>query len=235
MPHIPHLKRWVIALVCAAAAVHGAAFAADRSEVKPATEASVLAEPSDLQAVAKLFVSDKGRDWNAYNALPRIQWADAKPRQLSPGRYARHGNLLLRGFAVKAIPNGQPGMDYATAQRNEGESTLSVRGTRGKVESIGITKPFYSDDYLNILRTQLGATAQIVTIADGCSPEPYEEGAGRGAFFVVSINGQGPLFVQASQQDGGKYSAGHTVFQLTRVRPSDAIAELRCSDGRREK
>lgn len=185
-------------------------------------------EASDLQTLATVFASDQGRDWTAYRSLPRINWADATHTQRQAGRYSRRATILLRGLSVREIPNGRPGSDYKVVERNEGESTLSIDGSESAVESISISKPFYSDDYLNILKTQFGASAAVSLVADQCAPGEYEEGAGSGAFFAISLGDGNKLYVEASQQDGGKYTAGFTVFKLTRARPSQAIAELSC-------
>lgn len=192
------------------------------------TGQSTPAEPSALLAVARLFASDQGRDWNAYAALPQITWTDPAPVARGPGVYFRQGTVLLHGFAVEDVPNGVPGMEHGTVRRNEGQSTLTLIGSQTEVGTVAISKPFYSDDYAAILRNQLGAGAQFVPIADQCAPAPYDEGAGPGAFFKVSITGRDIVYARASQQDGGKYTGGFTVFELTRPHPSQAMAELGC-------
>ncbi|WP_363796686.1 hypothetical protein ABU614_15535 [Lysobacter firmicutimachus] len=192
------------------------------------TGQSTPAEPSALLAVARLFASDQGRDWNAYAALPQIAWTDPAPTEQGPGVYFRQGTVLLRGFTVEDIPNGVPGMEHGTVRRNEGQSTLTLIGSQTDVGTVAISKPFYSDDYAVILRNQLGAAAQFVTIADQCAPAPFDGGAGPGVFFELSIPGRDIVYARASQQDGGKYTAGFTVFELTRNKPSNAITELGC-------
>lgn len=183
---------------------------------------------TDMQAAAEAFASDKGRDWDAYATLSTVKWKDSVPQEFVAGRYSRSGEILLQGFTTKDIPNGKPGTEYATVKRNEGESTLNVTGTLSGVETVSISKPLYSDDYLSILKNQFGSAAAVATIADQCPAPEYEEGAGSGAFFEVSLAGNRKLYVQASQKDGGKYTDGFTVFDLTRTRPTDAIAQLNC-------
>ena len=196
------------------------------------TGRSTPAEPSALLAVARLFASDQGRDWSAYAALPQIAWTDAAPVERGPGVYFRQGTVLLHGFAIKDVPNGVPGMEHGTVRRNEGRSTLTLIGSQTEVGTVAISKPFYSDDYAAILRNQFGAAAQFVTIADQCAPAPFDEGAGPGAFFELSIPGRDIVYARASQQDGGKYTAGFTVFELTRTHPSQAMAELGCKQSK---
>ncbi|ALN81291.1 hypothetical protein [Lysobacter antibioticus] len=191
-------------------------------------ETPASAEPSALLAVATVFASDRGHDWNAYAALPQIAWTDSAPTEQGPGVYFRQGTLLLRGFTVEDVPNGVPGMEHGTVRRNEGQSTLTLIGSQTEVSTVAISKPFYSDDYAAILHNQLGAAPQLVTIADQCAPAPYDEGTGPGAFFELSIPGRDIVYARASQQDGGKYTAGFTVFELTRTHPSQAMAELGC-------
>lgn len=192
------------------------------------TDQPTPAEPSALLAVARVFASDQGRDWNAYAALPQITWTDPAPTEQGPGVYFRQGTVLLRGFADEDVPNGVPGMEHGTVRRNEGQSTLTLIGSQTDVGTVAISKLFYSDDYAAILRNQFGAAAQLVTIADQCAPAPYDEGAGPGAFFELSIPGRDIVYARASQQDGGKYTAGFTVFELTRTHPTQAMAELGC-------
>lgn len=192
------------------------------------TGQSTPTEPSALLAVARVFASDQGRDWKAYAALPQIAWTDPAPTEQGPGVYFRQGTVLLRGFTVKDVPNGVPGMEHGTVRRNEGQSTLTLIGSQTEVSTVAISKPFYSDDYAAILHNQFGAAARLVTIADQCAPAPYDEGTGPGAFFELSIPGRDIVYARASQQDGGKYTAGFTVFELTRARPSQAMAELGC-------
>ncbi|MEH6419654.1 hypothetical protein [Pseudomonas sp. CGJS7] len=182
---------------------------------------------SDMQAAASVFASERGRDWDAYGALSQVKWKDSVPQEFTAGRYSRSGTVLLQGFTIKDIPNGKPGSDYATTKRNEGESTLTVAGTLSGVDSVSIRKPLYSDNYLGVLNNQFKA-ARISTIADQCPAPEYEEGAGEGAFFEVSLADNRKIYVQASQKDGGKNTDGFTVFDLTRQRPSDAISELNC-------
>ncbi|WP_064749982.1 hypothetical protein [Lysobacter antibioticus] len=199
-----------------------------RSSPPAHTGQSTPAEPSALLAVARVFASDRGRDWNAYAALPQITWTDPAPVARGPGVYFRQGTVLLRGFADEDVPNGLPGMEHGTVRRNEGQSTLTLIGSQTDVGTVAISKPFYSDDYVAILRNQLGAAAQLVMIADQCAPAPFDEGAGPGAFFELSIPGRDIVYARASQQDGGKYTAGFTVFELTRTHPTQAMAELGC-------
>jgi hypothetical protein len=194
----------------------------------PAIKQLTPAPTNDMQAVAIVFASDKSRDWDAYAKLSQVKWNDPTLQERTAGHYGRSGTILLQGFTVKDIPNGKPGLDYATVKRNEGESTLNVTGTLSGVESVSISKPLYSDNYLNILKNQFGRTAEVVTIAEQCPAPEYEEGAGNGAFFEVSLAGGAKIYVQASQKDGGKYTDGFTVFDLSRTRPSEVITELNC-------
>lgn len=217
-----------IAVLGLAACQQNHAASASQTAEKPIAEQATPAPASDMQTAAAVFASDKGRDWDAYSALTQVKWVQPAPKEFATGRYSRSGEILLQGFGIKDIPNGKPGTDYATEKRNEGESILTATGTLSGVESVSIAKPLYSDDYLHILKTQFGSTANVTAIADQCPAPEYEEGAGNGAFFEVSLSGGNTIYVQASQKDGGKYTDGFTVFDLTRTRPSDAIAELHC-------
>jgi hypothetical protein len=212
-----------IALLSLAGCQKGTAAVESPASSKPGTERIAPAQSSDMLASAELFVSEQGRDWTAYSALPQIKWVDPSPKEYAPGRYSQHGKILLLGFSVKEVPNGRPGPDYATTKRNEGESTLSINGSQAAVESISISKPFYSDDYLDVLKNQFGTAAEVSTIADGCPPGEGEEDARNGAFYAISLAGGDKIYLQASQQDGGKYTAGFTVFTLTRTQPSGAM------------
>lgn len=206
----------------------GTASASDPDIKKPKVEQAAPVALSDMRAAAELFASEKGRRWDAYESLPEVKWIDPSQKQYSPGRYSRSGKVLLLGFSIKDIPNGKPGPEFEVTKRNEGESILSLTGSQAEVESISISKPLYSDNYLDTLKKQFGNTAEVAVIAEKCSAGEYEEGAGEGAFFAVSTAGKDPIYVQASQQDGGKYTAGYTVFNLTRGKPSEAIAQLNC-------
>lgn len=186
------------------------------------------ATTSDMQAVAALFASEKGGDWDAYSSLSEVNWTDPTPKETIKGRYSRSGRILLKGFSIKDIPNGRPGTEYATAKKNEGESTISISGSLSGVESVSISKPLYSDDYLEILKNQFGAS-NVSVIANKCPAPDYQEGAGDGAFFEATLADKRQVFIQASQQDGGKYTGGFTVFDLARTRPSEAIAAMNCS------
>lgn len=194
----------------------------------PRSEQIAQTTTSDMQAVATLLASEKGSDWEAYSSLREVSWIDPSPQETIKGRYSRSGKILLKGLSVKDIPNGRPGTEYTTAKKNEGESTISISGSLSGVESVSISKPLYSDDYLGILKNQFGAS-HVSIIADKCPAPDYQEGAGDGAFFEAVLADKRPVFIQASQQDGGKYTGGFTVFDLTRARPSEAIAAMNCS------
>ena len=183
---------------------------------------------SDFAAVLELFASPDGHDWIAYSALPGIKWIESTPREEAPGRYTRSGNLLLLGFAEATIPNGQPGLEYATDKRNEGESRLTLIGTLSGVESISIQKPLYTDDYAGLLKNQYSAATTISLIAYNCRVNASEDGAASGAFFAIKQGSETAVYVRAAQEGGGKYSAGYTVFELTKKRPSHAIAAENC-------
>lgn len=182
---------------------------------------------SDLAAVAELFASPKGRDWAEYDRLSNGAWIDPIP-QRREGRYSRQGKVLLLGFSERDIPNGKPGMEYAAVKRNEGESLLTAGGTATTVQSISISKPLYSDDYAGVLKRQFAPDAEISTIAQHCAANEYAEGAAMGAFYAIRLASGNDVYVQARQEDGGKYTAGFTVFELTPARPTRAIEALNC-------
>ena len=218
----------VIAILTLAACQQSNAVHEPNSRTPANSETPASPEPSALLAVATVFAGDQGRDWKAYAALPQIAWTDPAPTEQGPGVYFRQATVLLRGFTVEDVPNGVPGMEHGTVRRNEGQATLTLIGSQTEVGAVAISKPLYSDDYAAILRNQFGSAARLVTIADQCARAPFDEGAGPGAFFELSIPGRDIVYARASQQDGGKYTAGFTVFELTRADPSQAMAELGC-------
>lgn len=196
------------------------------------TEQITATPTTGMQAIATIFASDRGRDWEAHKALSEVEWEDSVPQEFAAGHYSRSGKILLLGLPIKEIPNGKPGPDYAMVKRNEGESTLTVIGTLSGVDSVSISKPLYSDDYLSILKKQFGLVAAIAIIADQCLAPGHEAGEGGSAFFELSLAGNKKVYIQASQKDGGKYTDGFTVFDLTRNKPSKAIAEMNCKSAR---
>lgn len=181
-----------------------------------------------MLAVARLFATDQGRDWNAYAALPQIVWTDPTPVERGPGVYFRQGTVLLRGFASPGASNRLPGTPSASEPYIPGQSGLTLIGSKTEVGTVAISKPRYSDDYEAILRVQFGTAAEPIKIADKCAPAPYDEGAGPGAFFLVLIPGHSPIYVRASQQAGGEQTPGTTVFELMRDKPLQAIKDLHC-------
>ncbi|MET4729594.1 hypothetical protein ABIE09_003408 [Lysobacter enzymogenes] len=225
--HIPSQMIVVVAALALAACRQSSPSTEPSEQAQLASQRPASIPASDLAAVAELFASPKGRDWAEYDRLSNVAWIDPIPQRRA-GRYSRQGKVLLLGFSETDIPNGKPGMEYAAVKRNEGESLLTAGGTATTVQSISISKPLYSDDYAGVLKRQFAPDAEISTIAQHCAANEYAEGAAMGAFYAIRLASGNDVYVQARQEDGGKYTAGFTVFEMTSTRPTQAIEAMNC-------
>lgn len=184
---------------------------------------------SDLQEVVQFYATVKSSDWAEYDLLSRVKWIDSSPKQFLPDRYSRMGKVLLLGFGENDLPNGKTGADYDEVRGNEGESSISLFGDKEHVDSITIRKFYFSSNYSDVLRKQVGQSVQIREIAAHCSAgADAEGGAGEGAFFELTLPQGSPVYVQAAQEDGGKYSPGATMFKLSRNKPVKEMTESAC-------
>lgn len=194
------------------------------------TEASV-ARTSPLDEALRLFVSDFGSNWSAYSSLDGVTWIDPSPGKYGENRLARSGRLLLRGFGQAELPNGEEGSTYAVVEANEGESGISLDGTSSTVQRLTVWKFYFSDDYQSILSSQLEPESIVVLVAGKCSPGG--DGTSDRSFFRIDLPNRASVFVEASNEEGGKYSPGYTAFDFSREAPVEKISALGCSQVRR--
>lgn len=200
-----------------------------KANTKPNAPPARSEATSDLQEVVEFYATAKGNDWAEYDLLSRVKWIDPAPKQFLPDRYSRTGQVLLLGFGENDLPNGKTGADYDEVRGNEGESSITLFGDKKYVDSIAIRKFYFSSDYSDILRKQVGQSVQIQQIAEHCSAGPDAQGgAGEGAFFELALAQGSHVYVQAAQEDGGKYSPGATVFKLSRNKPMKEMTESAC-------
>jgi len=181
-----------------------------------------------LGNLVDLFESEKGKHWSAYRSATGVSWNADSPDEYYKGRYEQSGHLVLGGFGSAKLPNGKVGIDYAEIVGNEGQSGVTLNGTRDIVEDLSVKKFYFSENYENILRQQFSESTVITKIADQCAPDENVEIDGGNAFFEIQIPGRKAAYVEAWLQDGGKYSPGYTVFDFYREKPADRIGRMKC-------
>jgi len=204
--------------------------AAAAATPKPAQEATIASrvgnQATALGNVLNVFASEAGGDWKAYDALTGVTWSFAKPSEYASGRFQLSGDLLLTGFGMTRLPNGKAGSDYTTIEDNEGKSGLTLTGDARHVQMLSVRKFYLSDDYQHILQDQFGAKDQVIPVAQHCSSD--EDFASNPAFFEIELRNGKKAYVEAFQEEGGKFAPSYTVFDFMREKPVGRIRKLKC-------
>lgn len=185
-------------------------------------------EASPLLNLLETFVSDEGKQWTAYNAVPQVTWLGLPPIEYADGRYSQKGQLLLVGFGSNKIPNGKEGAEYKTIDGNEGQSGVTLDGDAKQVQSVSVKKFYFTEEFEQALRQQFDSSVTVKSIAHGCAPDEDAEIAGKNMFFEISLPHGSTVYAEVFLEAGGKYSPGYTVFDFNRTSLDARIKELGC-------
>lgn len=177
--------------------------------------------------------------WNAFDHVPGVQWRDTKP-QINPDAsapelaYNRSGTLMLRGFSMVDVPDGQQGEEAGTKQDNEGHAGVTLSGNTESVQSAAVLKFYPSENYQDILQKQFDGNASIRLIADACA---FDYGTTaintqKNTFYRITLAPvSSPLYAEASIDDGSEsHGPGSTTFVFYRSNPTQRIAAMRCKE-----
>lgn len=233
---IVELIALAVAALAACAAPSGQGVGSQKTltanEVARATQHLQVQQPKTeltaLKEVLLLFASVDGERWDRYGAIASVAWLDAAPVEYADGKYARNGQLLLNGFDSARLPNGKTGAEYQLVDGNEGQSGITLDGDIGQVKMVSVSKYYFSEDYSDVLKRQLGSNGDVTLMADRCTPEDEAENPGGSSFFRIGLPDGETIYVEAFLEAATKYSPGATVFDFQRKAPVDRIVNLHC-------
>jgi hypothetical protein len=244
--------RWRIAMALFASGVL-ILVGACKPQPPPGAEASPVAESTAAESatenkekggrtmtvlgeILSLFVSARGEDWKAYDAIAGIQWFDGALVEnedvTDPSvRHSRSGRVTLAGFGEVDLPDGNTGVDAGTRRGNEGESGLTLNGDAERVNEIAIVKHFPSEDYKAILEKQF-PQARTVLVADDCQLDfaTQEANTQGNKFYRVEFSGAEPAHAEVYVDEGGKSGPGSTTLVFYRSKPEQRIATMKCRE-----
>ena len=190
---------------------------------------------TSLYQVVSLLVAKNGTPWTSFDAVPGVQWREPSPQpnpdSTSPeNSNFRSGTLLLDGFGMVDVPDGNQGLDARVKKSNEGESGLTLNGDAQNVHLIAVKKFYVSPEYADVVKRQLPVTATVRLIAGDCR-EDMEGGIDtQTKFYNVGLDGH-QLFLEAYIDDGeGSRGPGYTTFIFSKVKPDKKIKELQCKE-----
>lgn len=245
-------NRIVIALVfgalyCACNASPGRDSVATSARMPSAPIASIAA-PKDAasrkNAMAPLnrllfILAGQATPWSAFDRVPGVQWHDAKP-QANPDAsapdlaYDRSGTLMLNGFGMVDVPDGQQGAEAGTKQDNEGHAGVTLSGDAESVQSLSVLKFYPSENYQDILQKQFDGGVSIRPIASACTLGYGTTAANtqNNAFYQITLGSTSlPLYAEAFIDDGAEsHGPGSTTFVFYRSKPTQRIAAMRCKE-----
>ncbi|MGL4768268.1 MAG: hypothetical protein ACRCV6_09375 [Formosimonas sp.] len=182
-------------------------------------------ESSALLGVLTIF-SHPDVGWSEFNSASGVQWNDAKPIQ-SNNEFSRNGRLLLNGFGLVELPNGQVGSANRAVKGNEGVSGVNLIGNKNVVTEIALVKYNPTPNYRVILRNQLGEAVTVKPLTKQCAD--MDTGESRVAFFELGLSAGQSVFVQASvDEEGSKNGPGSTFFNFYRDKPTSTMQQLNC-------
>lgn len=184
-----------------------------------------------------LVLAGHATPWNAFDHIPGVQWRDTKP-QANPDApapdlaYDRSGTLMLSGFGMVDVPDGQRGAEAGTKQDNEGHTGVTLSGNAESVQSAAVLKFYPSENYRDILEKQFDASASIRLVADACALDYSTTAANtqKNTFYQITLSSaSSPLYAEASIDDGAEsHGPGSTTFVFYRSNPTQRIAAMRC-------
>ncbi|MCC8538574.1 hypothetical protein ACDH70_21300 [Xanthomonas axonopodis pv. poinsettiicola] len=206
----------------------------DSSESSPQPENSEgVARMTSLYQVVSLLVVNDGASWSSFDGIPGVQWRESSPQpnpdSIGPeNSKSRSGTLVLDGFGMVDVPDGNQGADAGVKKANEGESGLTLIGDTQNVHSIAVKKFYVSPEYADVVKRQLPDTASVRLFAGDCAQDIEDGPDTQTKFYVVELEGR-QLFLEAYVDDGeGSRGPGYTTFLFTKAKPDKRIKELQC-------
>lgn len=190
---------------------------------------------TSLYQIVSLLPDERVASWSNFDAVPGVKWREASPQpnpdSTSPDNSkSRSGTLVLDGFGMVDVPDGNQGVDAGVKKSNEGESGLTLTGDAQNVHSIAIKKFYVSTEYADVVKRQLPVTATISRIAGDCGEDKAGGPDTQTKFYLVKFDGQ-QVFLEAYIDDGeGSRGPGYTTFLFTKVKPDKRIKELQCKE-----
>lgn len=186
-----------------------------------------------------LVLAGQATSWGAFDHVPGVQWRDTKP-QGNPDAsapdlaYDRSGMLMLSGFGMVDVPDGQQGAEAGTRQDNEGHVGVTLSGDAESVQSAAVRKFYSSENYQDILQKQFDSSTSIRLVADACAFDYGTTAANtqKNTFYQITLGSvSSPLYVEASIDDGAEsHGPGSTTFVFYRSNPTQRIAAMRCKE-----
>ena len=254
MPTItPFSNRFAIAttmgalLLCACNASPGHDSMANGPRMSPAPVASTAA-PKDSASPKNattplnqmlLILAGQTTSWSAFDHVPGVQWREAEP-QANPDAsapdlaYERSGTLMLDGFGMVDVPDGQQGAEAGTKQDNEGHAGVTLGGDIGSVRSLAVLKFYPSENYQDILQKQFDDNVSIRPITSTCTLDYGTTAANtqNNIFFQITLGATLlPLYAEAFIDDGAEsHGPGSTTFVFYRSKPAQRITAMRCKE-----
>ncbi|UXA68664.1 hypothetical protein M0D46_16510 [Xanthomonas prunicola] len=206
----------------------------DSSESSPQQRKSEgVVRVTSLYQVVSLLVANDGASWSSFDSTPGVQWREPSP-QPNPdssdpeNSKSRSGTLVLDGFGMVEVPDGNQGVDAGVKKVNEGESGLTLTGDAQNVHSIAVKKFYVSPEYGDVMKRQLPDTASVRLVAGDCAQDMGDGPDTQTKFYVVDLEGR-QLFLEAYVDDGeGSRGPGYTTFLFTKEKPDKRIEELQC-------
>lgn len=185
------------------------------------------------------ILASRATPWNAFDHVPGVQWRDTKshanPDASAPDfAYDRSGTLMLDGFGMVDVPDGQQGAEAGTKQDNEGHAGVTLSGDAESVQSLAVLKFYPSKNYQDILQKQFNGSASIQPMADACALDYGTTAANTqdNAFYQITLgSASSPLYAEASIDDGAEsHGPGSTTFVFYRSKPTQRIAAMHCKE-----
>lgn len=207
----------------------------DSSESSPQQRKSKgVIRVKSLYQVVSLLVANDGASWSSFDSTPGVQWREPSP-QPNPdssdpeNSKSRSGTLVLDGFSMVEVPDGNQGVDAGVKKVNEGESGLTLTGDAQNVHSIAVKKFYVSPEYADVVKRQLPSATSLRLIAGDCAADLGEDVPDtQTKFFEVVLDGH-QLFLEAYVDDGeGSRGPGYTTFLFAKEKPKKRIEELQC-------
>ncbi|PKV10590.1 hypothetical protein [Xanthomonas prunicola] len=193
-----------------------------------------LRQMTPLHQVVSLLVTQDNAPWSSFDGASKVHWREASPQSNpdsnSPENFRfREGTLLLDGFGMVDVSDGNQGAEAGVKKVNEGESGITLSGDSQNVHSIAVKKFYVSPDYTDVVKRQLPSATSLRLIAGDCAADLGEDVPDtQTKFFEVVLDGH-QLFLEAYVDDGeGSRGPGYTTFLFTKEKPKKKIEELQC-------
>ncbi|MCC5091314.1 hypothetical protein [Xanthomonas campestris] len=197
-------------------------------------ESQGIRQMTPLHQVVFLFVTQDNAPWSSFDGANKVRWRKASPQpnpdSNSPENLRfREGTLLLDGFGIVDVPDGNQGAEAGVKKVNEGESGVTLNGDAQNVHSIAVKKFYVSPEYADVVKRQLPSATSLRLIAGDCAADLGEDVPDtQTKFFEVVLDGH-QLFLEAYVDDGeGSRGPGYTTFLFTKEKPDKRIEELQC-------